>query len=33
VIQATGDTNEDGVFSMFAASSFSAELYAENDGE
>jgi prepilin-type N-terminal cleavage/methylation domain-containing protein len=33
VIQATGDTNEDGVFSVFAASSFSAELYAQNDGE
>lgn len=33
VIQATGDTNEDGVFSMFAASSFSLELYAQNDGE
>lgn len=33
VIQARGDTNGDGVFSMFAASSFSPEFYTQNDGE
>ena len=33
VIQATGDTNGDSVISMFAASSFSPELYSQHDGE
>ncbi len=33
VIQATGDTNGDSVFSLFAASSFSPELYSEKPGE
>ncbi|HEY6561632.1 MAG TPA: prepilin-type N-terminal cleavage/methylation domain-containing protein [Polyangiaceae bacterium] len=33
VIQATGDTNGDGVFAMFAASSFSLDFYAEKSGE
>lgn len=33
VIQARGDTNADGVVATFVASSFSPELYMENEGE
>jgi prepilin-type N-terminal cleavage/methylation domain-containing protein len=33
VIQAVADTDEDGVRAVFAATSFSAEVYSENEGE
>lgn len=33
VIQAKGDADDNGVFSMYAASSFNGEVYTENEGE
>ncbi len=33
VIQAAGDADDDGVFSMLAASSFNGEVYVEQEGE
>ncbi|HLV20572.1 MAG TPA: prepilin-type N-terminal cleavage/methylation domain-containing protein [Polyangiaceae bacterium] len=33
VIKAVGDADEDGVQAVFAASSFSSEVYRENEGE
>jgi len=33
VIQAAGDQDKDGIFTLIVASSFSSELYVENDGE
>ncbi len=33
VIQAKGDADDNGIYSMYAASSFNGEVYSENQGE